>query len=88
MTPRGLARIGSMMLNTGMWGGRCVVPAQWIESSTSPMVDVDDECARQRSVRKAHREGVIQHAARPGWRHRPPDSAAVLIEPGGHLSGA
>ena len=42
MTPRGLARIGSMMLNTGMWGVRCVVPAQWIERSTSPMVDVDE----------------------------------------------
>ena len=42
MTPRGLARIGSMLLNTGMWGGRRVMPAQWIERSTSPMVDVDE----------------------------------------------
>ena len=42
MTPRDLARIGSMMLKSGMWGERRVVPAQWIERSTSPRVDVDE----------------------------------------------
>jgi CubicO group peptidase (beta-lactamase class C family) len=42
MTLRGLARIGSMMLKGGMWGDRHVVPAEWIERSTSPMVDVDE----------------------------------------------
>jgi CubicO group peptidase (beta-lactamase class C family) len=42
MTPRDLARIGLMMLNGGMWGDQRVVPAQWIECSTSPMVDVDE----------------------------------------------
>jgi CubicO group peptidase (beta-lactamase class C family) len=42
MTPRDLARIGSMMLNGGMWDGRSVVPAQWIERSKTPMVDVDE----------------------------------------------
>ena len=42
MTPRGLARIGSMMLQSGTWGGRRVVPAQWIERSTSPLVDADE----------------------------------------------
>jgi CubicO group peptidase (beta-lactamase class C family) len=42
MTPRDLARIGAMMLKGGMWGERCVVPAQWIERSTSPRVDVDE----------------------------------------------
>jgi CubicO group peptidase (beta-lactamase class C family) len=42
MTPRDLARIGLMMLNGGMWGDQRVVPAQWIERSTSPMVDVDE----------------------------------------------
>jgi CubicO group peptidase (beta-lactamase class C family) len=42
MTPRDLARIGVMMLKGGMWGGRRVVPAQWIERSTSPMVDIDE----------------------------------------------
>jgi CubicO group peptidase (beta-lactamase class C family) len=26
----------------GMWGDRQVVPAQWIERSTTPMVDVDE----------------------------------------------
>ena len=42
MTPRDLARIGLMMLKGGMWGDRQVVPAQWIERSTTPMVDVDE----------------------------------------------
>jgi CubicO group peptidase (beta-lactamase class C family) len=42
MTPRDLARIGLMMLNGGMWGDQRVVPAQWIERSTSPIVDVDE----------------------------------------------
>jgi CubicO group peptidase (beta-lactamase class C family) len=42
MTPRDLARIGSMMLNGGTWGERPVVPVQWIERSTTPMVDVDE----------------------------------------------
>jgi len=42
MTPRDLARIGLMMLKGGMWGERRVVPAQWIERSTSPMVDIDE----------------------------------------------
>ena len=42
MTPRDLARIGLMMLRAGMWSERRVVPAQWIERSTSPMVDVDE----------------------------------------------
>ena len=42
MTPRDLARIGLMMLQGGRWGDKRVVPAQWIERSTSPMVDVDE----------------------------------------------
>jgi CubicO group peptidase (beta-lactamase class C family) len=42
MTPRDLARIGSMMLNGGTWRERPVMPVQWIERSTTPMVDVDE----------------------------------------------
>jgi CubicO group peptidase (beta-lactamase class C family) len=42
MTPRDLARIGVMMLNGGMWGGRRVVPEQWIARSTSAAADVDE----------------------------------------------
>ena len=42
MTPRDLARIGLMMLNGGMWHDRRVVPVDWIERSTSPMVEVDE----------------------------------------------
>jgi CubicO group peptidase (beta-lactamase class C family) len=42
MMPRDLARIGVMMLKGGAWGERRIVPAQWIERSTSPMVDIDE----------------------------------------------
>jgi CubicO group peptidase (beta-lactamase class C family) len=42
MMPRDLARIGLMMLRGGIGGNRRVVPAEWIERSTSPMVDVDE----------------------------------------------
>ena len=42
MTPRDLARIGLMMLKGGMWCDRQVVPAQWIERSTRPMVEIDE----------------------------------------------
>jgi CubicO group peptidase (beta-lactamase class C family) len=42
MTPRDLARIGVMTLKGGMWGERWIVPAEWVERSTSPMVDVDE----------------------------------------------
>jgi CubicO group peptidase (beta-lactamase class C family) len=42
MTPRDLARIGLMMLKGGMWHDRRVVPVDWIERSTSPMVEVDE----------------------------------------------
>ena len=42
MTPRDLVRIGVMMLSGGLWNDRRVVSAQWIERSTSPVVDVDE----------------------------------------------
>lgn len=42
MTPRDLARIGLLMVNGGMWADRRVVPAEWIERSTSAAVDVDE----------------------------------------------
>jgi CubicO group peptidase (beta-lactamase class C family) len=42
MTPRDLARIGVMMQQAGMNGGRRIVPAEWIERSTTPVVDCDE----------------------------------------------
>lgn len=42
MTPRDLARIGIMMLEGGVWRGRHVVPASWIERVSTPVVDVDE----------------------------------------------
>src|SRR5262249_52313040 len=42
MTARDLARVGMMMLHGGMAGDRRVVPAQWLERVTSPIVSVDE----------------------------------------------
>jgi hypothetical protein len=42
MTPRDPARIGLMLLNGGLWNGGHIPPAQWVERSTSPIVDVDE----------------------------------------------
>jgi len=42
MTVRDLAQIGMMMLRGGTADGRQVVPSQWIERCTSPIVSVDE----------------------------------------------
>ena len=42
MTVRDLAQIGMMMLRGGTADGRRVVPAQWLERCTSPIVSVDE----------------------------------------------
>jgi CubicO group peptidase (beta-lactamase class C family) len=65
MTPRGLARIGSMMLKGGMWGDRRVVPAEWIERSTSPMVDIDE--IRQYGYHWYLGKFAFTVSAGPGW---------------------
>jgi CubicO group peptidase (beta-lactamase class C family) len=43
MTPRDLARIGELTLRGGVWGGRSVVPAEWIARSTQPLVHIAEE---------------------------------------------
>ncbi len=41
-TPRDLARVGQLLLNRGMWDGKIVVPASWIERSVTPHTSSDD----------------------------------------------
>ena len=41
MTPRDLTKIGQLMLDRGVWQGRQVVPASWIEQSTTPAIGID-----------------------------------------------
>jgi CubicO group peptidase (beta-lactamase class C family) len=42
MTPRDLARIGTVILGGGQWNGRQVVPAEWLSASFTPAVSMPD----------------------------------------------
>jgi hypothetical protein len=44
-----------------------------------------DKRARKCGVEEINRDGVVQHAPRPGRRDRPAVGAAILIEPGCHF---
>ena len=41
MTARGLGRIGLLVLNHGKWGGKQVVPAEWLKESAGPSQDLN-----------------------------------------------
>lgn len=43
LTSRDLLKLGLLYLNRGMWDRARVVPAEWVQTSTSPKVRVDDE---------------------------------------------
>jgi CubicO group peptidase (beta-lactamase class C family) len=42
MTPRDLALVGQLVLNRGVWNGKTIVPASWIERSMKPYTSHDD----------------------------------------------
>jgi CubicO group peptidase (beta-lactamase class C family) len=39
LTPRDMARFGQLYLQGGVWGGKQVVPAEWVEASISRQVN-------------------------------------------------
>jgi CubicO group peptidase (beta-lactamase class C family) len=38
ITPRDLAKFGQLYLQGGVWGGKQIVPAEWVEASVAPQV--------------------------------------------------
>jgi CubicO group peptidase (beta-lactamase class C family) len=40
-TPRDFARLGLLMLQRGVWSGRQIVPAEWIDASTVPSQTIE-----------------------------------------------
>jgi CubicO group peptidase (beta-lactamase class C family) len=42
LTPRDLARIGVVLLGSGQWNGRQVIPADWLAASFTPAVSMPD----------------------------------------------
>jgi CubicO group peptidase (beta-lactamase class C family) len=42
ITPRDMARLGYLYLHQGVWDGRQVVPAEWVEASTQKQTASDD----------------------------------------------
>lgn len=41
LLPPDLLRLGTMVLNDGVWQGRRLVPAEWLQASTTPRVRID-----------------------------------------------
>jgi CubicO group peptidase (beta-lactamase class C family) len=64
MAPRDLARIGLMMLGGGLWQGRRIVPAPWLEKCVAPIVSCDE----QRRFGYHWYVGDFGFGTPPGWR--------------------
>ncbi len=43
LTPRGMAKIGMLVLDKGKWNGEQIVPADWIEHSIAPSTTIQGE---------------------------------------------
>ena len=43
MRPRDILKIGAMYLNDGVWNGQQITSPEWIETSTSPKIDISPE---------------------------------------------
>jgi len=43
LCPKDLLKIGRLVLQKGMWEGKEIIPAEWIEYITSPILKIDDQ---------------------------------------------
>ena len=41
LLPRDMLKIGQLALAGGVWGGKQVVPAEWVKRATTPVVAID-----------------------------------------------
>ena len=46
VSTRDMAKIGQLMLNRGMWNGRCLISEEWFEKSTATVTPTDTVMAR------------------------------------------
>jgi CubicO group peptidase (beta-lactamase class C family) len=43
MTPRDMAKLGYLYLNDGVWDGQQIIPAEWVRTSVTEAIQVDED---------------------------------------------
>lgn len=51
LKPRDMAKFGLLYLDKGVWGGRQVVPREWVEESTSPKLSIGPDLNYPRAIK-------------------------------------
>jgi len=57
LTPRDMAKFGYLYLNKGLWEGRSIVPAAWVEASTTSHIDTGDMGYQAEAIRRIEDSG-------------------------------
>ena len=67
MRPADLLRVGQMVLAKGVWQGRQIVPAKWLEQSTTRAVVIDGPFGYGRHWYLLTPEGGAKTISAVGW---------------------